>query len=703
MLVATAISQQMTAKHRTHIIWAQCAVVLPHLVHLPVVLSFLAVILLAYLLFKYQFKKQTSRISRFVQLVVVCLGLASILFSYHTIFGVNGGVAFLLLCLLGKLLELHQRRDAYIALTLSLFVVSSLFLFEQSILYTLFALAGIGAVLWAMITQNVNTDYLGPHVDIQPLKDEKSRQSIIRLLFRLMGQAIPLLVVLFIFFPRIPPLWTVPVANNSSITGVSDQMSPGDFANLGQSSELAFRVIDKHNQLEKDLPPANHLYWRGMALSTFDGKTWTPLKHFKIDSTAWPASRNLPDWFRQGFAGNLDVGFEYQVLLQPTQQRWLFALDTPYSSTAQVGVTREFNLKSAQEIYQPFSYDAVELKNIRRDVDLPAWLMHANLQLPQGNPRTRAMAQQVFYQLGSDQEKYIKFWLTWIRQQNFVYTLEPPLLSGNRIDQFLFETRRGFCEHYASAYTVLMRAVGIPARVVVGYQGGAFAPDRQSWEVRQMDAHAWVEVWLPAKGWQRVDPTAAIAPERVERGMNRMMRENQQLFGAGALSQLKYNQMKWLGQVRVWSDYASYVWQRDVVGFDQTSQEGFLKRLLGIDSVYKQIMWMVGLIGSVIALIVGWLCWKRRRIWHPLDAALQRLSAQLGKQQLNRLEQEGMIDWLNRLAVYPEYQQPARQLISIYQRARYSDISQQDEKKLASEISQIVRRWPKVIVKRDLA
>lgn len=702
-----SMSQHLTLKQKASIIVAQLFVMTPHILHLPLALSAVCAVVVGYLLYQYKYRRREVRHPRLYQLMAVAIGLTSILLTYRTIFGVDAGSAFLTVCLLGKLLELNSRRDAYIALTLSLFVVSGLFLFEQSILYTILALAGILAVLWAMVAQNINPDYIPGYEP--PLADTtaagKTGHGLFMLLGRLMLQAVPLLIILFVFFPRIPPLWSVPVPSSQNTTGMGEDMSPGDFASLSQSSELAFRVVDKNQQLEKNLPPKSQLYWRAANFSQFDGKTWSVLKDYRATSTVWFYTQFFPSWFQQNFQGKLTTGFEYKVLMQPTNRNWLFALDTPYSTTAKVGITREYNLRSTQEVFQPFNYDVLQLKNIRRDVYLPDWLRAANLQLPPGsNPKATAMAQQVLSQVGGDQQQYVNFWLKWIRQENFSYTLQPPVLSGDRIDQFLFQTRRGFCEHYASAYTFLMRAAGIPARVVAGYQGGEFSPDRQSWEVRQMDAHAWVEVWFPNRGWVRVDPTAAIAPERIEQGMNSLMQQqNQGLFGDGAFNQLKYSQMKWIGQMRVWSDYASYIWQRDVVGFDQSSQQSFLQRLFGVNSVYGQVMWMMGLVAVSLSMMLGWLWWKRRRVWHPLDAPLQKLSQRLEKQALNRLEQEGMTDWLNRLAVYPDYTAHARQLISLYQQARYAEVSPEQEKKLLSEISAVVRRWPKVVVTQHRA
>jgi transglutaminase-like putative cysteine protease len=684
------------------LVLVQFVVVFPHIFHLPIIFSVLCFLTLSALLLVIKKNKTGSQAQsfqakpvKFAQVVVVCIGLAIILFQYRTLIGVDAGVAFLVLCLIGKLMELKQRRDAYIALTLALFVVASLFLFEKSIVNAIMGLLGILAVLYAMIQQNLNPDLL--HAQVQPHFSQQQlnvnlSQGLWRSLAKLFLQAIPLLIILFIFFPRLPPLWSVPIPQDRAKTGMTDQMSPGDIASLSQSTELAFRVLDQNNNLGKNLPARDQLYWRGLVLSDFDGEKWTTSKDYRLLSTIWNSQQYQPEWFQQSFSGNSKIGFEYRVLLKPTQQQWLFALDVPFSSSKGVGLTREYNLKNSQDNYKDFSYDAVQVLGVKPDVELADWLAETNTALPSNNnPQSHQMAQQVFARLGQNPERYAQFWLKWIRQQNFVYTLQPPRLDGDRIDQFLLQTRRGFCEHYASAYAFLMRAVGIPARVVVGYQGGQLSPDAQSLEVRQMDAHAWVEVWFAGKGWVRIDPTAAIAPERIERGMNELMQQDQQLFGDGLMNQFKSNQFQLLGKVRVWADYASFVWQRDVVGFDQNKQGSLLSRLFGIKDAYSQVIWLSGLLIATLSAIFLGIWYKRRKIWHPLDRPLQQLSERLKKQQLERHPSEGMIAWLRRLQQHDQYAKRAKQLIIHYQQARYN---QQDEAKHLHEIKKLVRHWP---------
>jgi hypothetical protein len=286
-----------------------------------------------------------------------------------------------------------------------------------------------------------------------------------------------------------------------------------------------------------------------------------------------------------------------------------------------------------------------------------------NLALPRtANPQTQTFAEQLFAQSGRQPERYAQAILTWIRQENFSYTLSPPLLKNERVDDFLFRTRAGFCEHYASAYVNLMRMVGIPARVVVGYQGGKAAPDGASWEVRQLDAHAWTEVWFEGKGWQRIDPTAAIAPERVEQGMQDYSMDNQALYEGTGLSNW---QRQWLTQARVWSDYMNYQWQSKVVGFDQTKQQGWLKKL-SLDNLSKQLIFLIIAIAASIGLVVWWLSRSQKVALSKVDLALQRLSQRLHRVNLQRLHYEPVLTWLKRIEAQQGMDDDLQSIIRLY-------------------------------------
>ncbi|MGY8856988.1 MAG: transglutaminase family protein [Pseudomonadales bacterium] len=618
---------------------AQVVVVLPHAAHLPLwLIGFAAVSIVAQLPhIKAKFKKLShlKRIYQSVQMLGFLLGLLGLWLTYNTAFGLDMGVAFLVLCLVSKLWELYKRRDAYVVLNLSLFVLAALFLMDQGLLTTLEVIVGAVIVLLAFIALNDDGNANG--------------DGRLRTLGVLGVGALPLLVVLFLFFPRLPPLWSVQLSSQQAVTGVSDSMSPGDFANLGQSTELAFRV-----EFADERPPQQQLYWRGLVFSDFDGVTWRPASQ----KDQWSSRLQAPAWIQNAFATVPDESraapVNYKVILEPTQQNWLFGLDYPFSEQPDINTTSEFTLSKDQPVTQQLRYDVLQFAQMRIDPVLTEASKRENLALPnEGNLQSRALAKQLFEQSGSDPVRYIAAIEQWINRTDFRYTLSPPRLNTNRIDEFLFETKAGFCEHYSSSFTFMLRAAGIPARVVAGYQGGEPSRNGNVWEVRQMDAHAWTEVWLEGQGWVRVDPTAFVAPERVEQGMNTMtQQQGAAMFGNGTSAQISYQQYQMLQTLRRLSDQASYYWQKDVVGYDQDKQADSLLKWFNISSIMQQITWLAASAVSVMAILVFIIWQRRRKRWHSADLPLAQLSKRIAKRDklLARNDNEGQLAWLERLA-----------------------------------------------------
>ncbi len=618
---------------------AQITVVLPHAAHLPLwLIGFAAVSIIAQLpRLKSRLKKLShlKRVYQSMQMLGFLLGLVGLWLTYNTAFGLDMGVAFLVLCLASKLWELYKRRDAYVVLNLSLFVLAALFLMDQGLITTLEVIVGAVIVLLAFIALNDDSNARG--------------DGRLRTLGVLGVGALPLLVVLFLFFPRLPPLWSVQLSGQQATTGVSDSMSPGDFANLGQSTELAFRV-----EFGDERPPQQQLYWRGLVFSDFDGVTWRPSNQV----SQWSSRSQAPTWIQNAFATVPEqvqaAPTRYQIILEPTQQNWLFGLDYPFSQQPDINITSNFTLLKDQPVTQQLRYDVLQFAPMRIDPILTDVSRRVNLALPdEGNPQARVLAKQLFAQSGSDPVRYMNAIERWINQTEFRYTLSPPRLNANRIDEFLFETKAGFCEHYSSSFTFMMRAAGVPARVVAGYQGGEPSRNGNVWEVRQMDAHAWTEVWLEGQGWVRVDPTSFVAPERVEQGMNAMtQQQGAAMFGSGASAQISYQQYQMLQTLRRLSDQASYYWQKDVVGYDQDKQADSLLKWFNISSIMQQIIWLAASAVIIMATLV-FIIWRRRRKrWHPADLPLAQLSKRIGKRDklLAREDNEGQLAWLERLA-----------------------------------------------------
>lgn len=621
----------------------QVIVILPHAAHLPLwLIGFALITVIAQLpVVKAKFKRsvQRKRLYQSMQMLGFLLGLLGLWLTYNSAFGLDMGVAFLVLCLVSKLWELYKRRDAYVVLNLSLFVLAALFLMDQGLLTTLEVIVGVLAILLAFIALNDDSNSIG--------------DGRVRTLGVLAIGALPLLVVLFLFFPRLPPLWSVQLSGQSAITGVSDSMSPGDFANLGQSTELAFRV-----EFANARPAQSDLYWRGLVFSDFDGITWrrNPLK--QQQQWQWETNRQSPQWLIDALATAEDkdklAPNTYQVILEPTQQRWLFGLDYPFAQQQEISITPDFTLLKDQPVTQQLRYKVLQYAPMRIDPSLNDADRAINLALPaQGNPKARALAQQLFRDSGSDPQRYMTAIERWINQTAFRYTLAPPKLNQDRIDGFLFDTKAGFCEHYSSSFTFMLRAAGIPARVVTGYQGGALSNGGNVWEVRQMDAHAWTEVWLEGQGWVRVDPTAFVAPERVEQGMNALTgAQGAAMFGQGAGAQISYQQYQMLQTLRRLSDQASYYWQKDIVGYDQDKQAGSLLKWFNISSLKQQVLWLAGTAILVMSLFILMIWQRRRQRWHPVDLVLITLSKRIARQDqtLARHDSEGQLAWLERLA-----------------------------------------------------
>ncbi len=638
------------------ILLSQLLIVAFHVKNLPIWLSVYAFFIIIFQLQPLRrwlpnalYRPRSLQLIQYTGFIASLVGLY---LTYRTAFGLDVGIAFLLLCAVSKLLELYTRRDGYVVLSLSLFVLAGLFLINQDLITTLQVAIGTMVVLFAMIAQN--DDGTGRY----------------RTLGLLVGQAIPLTIILFLFFPRLPPLWSVHLSGAQAKTGMSDSMSPGDFANLSQSTELAFRVEFGNQQ-----PSQQNLYWRGLVFSDFDGTTWRA----NARTSLWTPDQPIADWLlptlKLSKRFTLAVSPDYRVILERTGQNWLFGLDYPITNQRGIGLTSDFTLRYWDTVNQRFTYQVHWLDDAPINLALSTQQHQVNLALPVGgNPQSREFAQRLYRQAGDDPIAYTNAIAQWMRNQQFRYTLSPPTLGSNRIDDFLFATRAGFCEHYASSFTYLMRAAGVPARVVAGYQGGQLGRDGKSWEVRQMDAHAWSEIWVQGRGWVRVDPTGFVAPNRVEQGMDTVTQDaGAKMFGEGVAGQISYQQFQMLQQARRLFDQASYYWQRDVVGYDQDRQRSSLFKWLNIQSVYQQVMVMFVTLVSVLALFGLWLWWRRRRVWDRHDWIMVQLSNRLAKKDktLARQDSEGVLAWLTRLEPKVSDKAAIQALAALYRQIRY--------------------------------
>jgi len=445
---------------------------------------------------------------------------------------------------------------------------------------------------------------------------------------RILSQALPLALVFWLFFPRFAgPLWHMPDDGSSAGSGLSDTMSPGDITELALSDEIAFRV-----RFATAPPPPQERYWRGPVMHEFNGHTWRRAK-----STSLTAPALQP----QGPA------YRYTLSLEPHQHNWIFALDWPsHWDLPRGALTSDYTLVQPEPVSRPMDVAVTSYTRVQSPEPLRTRLRQLDTKLPADrNPRTAELAQTLRGAHPDDMD-YVRAVLNLFTEQEFYYTLTPPRLADDSVDKFLFDTKRGFCEHYASAFAVLMRAAGIPARVVTGYQGGTFNRFADYWIVRQSDAHAWNEVWIEGRGWVRIDPTAAIAPERVERGLADAASADESLASPWQRRTL------WFSGWRLRFDAVKEIWRERILDFDQDSQRRLLE-FLKIPEPDGQKLVMV--LAAAMSLVLAWLTWQVRRELAPRSKdetarAYARLCAKLAAAGMPRLPHEGAEAFAQRVA-----------------------------------------------------
>jgi transglutaminase-like putative cysteine protease len=502
--------------------------------------------------------------------------------------GLDSAASLLVLGFVFKLIEMRQKRDIYVVIALCFILSMVSFLYSQSVVATLYIAACVVVITGAMISLNRSV-----------LISDNS--GTIRLAMKLSMQALPLTIVLFVVFPRIAPLWAVPISSNGSTTGVSDEMAPGDISQLGRSGELAFRV-----QFENGAQPFHsELYWRGLVLDDFDGVTWRRTN--SSSSSSYGRAAALSDFnFNWQDRVNTDGNpIYYNVILEPTQQPWIFGLHLAEDQSNKYFQSRNFELFNNGLITQRTSYDLRSWRSNQTDVTLLDSGRRRTTSLPDddGNEQSRRFAQQLRSSVNSDRD-YVYAVLANFQQSEFYYTLNPSLLGDNRIDDFLFNTREGFCEHYASSFAYLMRAVGIPSRVVVGYQGAEYNPYEDYMMVYQYNAHAWNEVWLEGEGWVRFDPTSAVSPERIELGVEAALADDPAFMEDGLFSAVRRGNIDWINAMRLRLDAIEYEWNRRVVNYNEDVQFEVFEQILGEVTEEKILMLLIGL-ASVALAVVG--------------------------------------------------------------------------------------------------
>jgi len=568
-------------------------------------------------------KQNRPNPGKLVLISIIILCFIIVRYSFGHIFGQQPGIALVTLMTILKLFETKNHRDCYIIIYSAFFIIASNFFHSQSIwliLYVFFVVTSLVTILIAL-SDRLNTVALTGRF---------------KLASRFIIYALPMMLVLFFLFPRIPgPLWGLPEDAFTSRTGLSEEMSPGSINRLINSSAIAFRV-----KFEQQIPRHSQRYWRGAVLSDYDGRTWR-----RNDAPA-SAQANIQ------YDENPENSFRYTVTLEPTNLNWLLSLEYPKpvdgsAYDLQYSLNREAMLLTKNKINNVTNY-TIESQASSSNHALFDQENYKNRLLPvQLNQKTLALAEHLLQLSAYDAQRYISNVLSYFRDNEFVYTLNPDLLGDDAMDDFLFSSRRGFCEHYASAFTYLMRAAGIPSRIVIGYQGGRMNPLDDYMIVRQSDAHAWSEVWVNGL-WQRVDPTAVISPERIEHGILDAGLER------GRLPLILVSNSSFIKNAAFLYDSIQNRWNQWVIGYDQKRQYDLLKSL-GLDSASpSNLILLLVICLTISALIVSWFILKHNtvekdRIKHYYNLLCLKLQRHGIQRDLN----EGPVDFENR--IYKEH------------------------------------------------
>jgi transglutaminase-like putative cysteine protease len=622
-------------------------VLLPHTAHLPLWVTLLCAATLAWRAALTLLGRRMPATLLLAPMAIV--SMAGVLQTYGTVLGRDAGVAMLVLLVAFKMLEMHARRDLFVVVFLCFFLVLTNFFYSQSIGSALLMLVSIAALLATQLSFQLTGAV--PKLSTRLLMGVK-----------ILALAAPLAALGFVLFPRVNgPLWGLPDDAHAGRSGLSDTMAPGQMSNLAQSDEPAFRV-----RFDGPPPAQPQLYWRGPVLGAYDGRTWTrvvPRLHQGQQAPPSPISiavRGKP--------------LRYEVTLEPSDTRWLFALEMPQAlpqlSDGAASISSELEIQAASAVRERVRYGLASYVNFSLQAGPSLDKAWQWLLLPYGrNPRALAAGERLRREV-PDPLARVQAVLSQFATEGYVYTLEPALLGADAVDEFLYGTRAGFCEHYAGAFTVLMRAAGIPARVVTGYQGGELNPIDGYLTVRQSDAHAWSEVWLPQRGWVRVDPTAAVSPDRVRRGLAHALPAPAPFGFEGLGRLLQPDPDSLLAKVRYALGAANNGWNQWVLNYSPQRQQALMQSLQQGLFTWRS----AGLLALACTLLLIAGKFVRQRREDPVDRLYSALCQRLGQLGLPRAPDEGPTAYAARIdaaALAPEPKAAAGEFLRRYSAWRY--------------------------------
>jgi len=627
--------KNVEAKHIELLISALFVAMVPHMPRLPLWIVFWCLLLWGYVILAIRKNWPWSALR--LRFVLIGLGFFGILITSGKQFGGSTYLSLLAIMATLKPMEIRSHRDEMVTLFLAYFIIITSLLESESLLITLYMFVSVFYTTAVLI-------YIH-----QP---EGKLKSTFKLSWRIMAQALPLMVVLFFLFPRIEGSFWGLVKKRTAKSGFSDSLSPGDISKLVLSNEVAFRA-----RFDKAVPKPDYLYWRGLVLWNFDGRKWSVGIDVPRQVTPVSGERTVT----------------YHVSLEPHGNKWFFALDLPVSKKGRASLFEDYTLRYWKNLRQKVRYSVESVLEYQTG-PLEEW-EKAALSLPEeGNTKARKLAQKWRDTAGSSEE-IVELGLDFFRANQFVYTLKPPLLGEDRIDDFLFRKRKGYCEHYASSFAYLMRAAGIPSRVIAGYLGGERNPYADFIVVQQIHAHAWVEVWLPNRGWIRIDPTSTVAPERVEMGPAGALQAEEL---PDSLSEGRYAGLhSFRLTVRYGWEAINNQWDIWFSGYSYLEQQAFLEKLgMKTGTFFGRVKALLLLIGMILVLVIVFLIWQFRKAATPRDItqmAYVKFCAKLDSIGISRAPAQGPDDFAKKVRSIKKSLAPqVDEITGLYARIRYA-------------------------------
>lgn len=571
---------------------------------------------------------------RWLLMLLVVAGSAGVFVEYRSFVGRTPGIALLVVFLALKLMELRAARDAVVTALLCYFLVLGQFLFTQT----------IPTALLSSLTVLITTATLLAASDDRPSPLDQMRRALVML-----AQATPFMLLLFLLFPRVQgPLWGLPQDRHAATSGLSDTMSPGSIAQISQSDAVAFRV-----QFKGEVPPQPQLYWRGPVMPDFDGRSWSVRRNLGAYAS--------PPYPAQGPA------IDYEVTLEPHGKFWLFALEMPATAPPDGLFTSDFQPIARQAVRSRLRYALRSHPESHAGIDESTAMLREALALPaSGNPRARALAGEWRQRYGDDGTAILAAAQDFFNRQLLIYTLNPPLMERDPIDAFLFDSKRGFCEHFASAFVFTLRAAGVPARVVAGYQGGEVNPLDGFLVVRQYDAHAWAEAWIAGRGWIRIDPTAISAPRRIDANLAAAVPSGE------GVPYLMRTDLVWLRELRYRLDAVTNGWNQWILGYNPQRQRDLLASLGLQEPDWRSMTAALAVLCGALLLGLTALTLYQRRRTDPALLAWRRFASRLAGRGIVWQPWEGPLAFAQRASSgLPDHANAINEIAGMYVRVRY--------------------------------